>query len=72
MKDRLERLREHYMDGFMSSQVSIDFELTFEEYLLIMLEGAEAAFNALMELSGMETNFDFFYSTNGLTEEEEE
>jgi len=70
MKDRLEQLREHYMNEFMSSQVAIDFELTFEEHLLLMLEGAELAFNALMELSGMETNFDFFYSTNGLTEEE--
>jgi len=70
MKDRLERLRELYMNEFMSSQVAIDFELTFEEHLLLMREGAELAFNALMELSGMKTDFDFFYSTNGLTEEE--
>ena len=70
MKDRLEQLREHYMNEFMSSQVAIDFELTFEEHLLLMLEGAEAAFNALMELSGMQTHFDFLYTTTGLTEEE--
>ena len=59
MKDRLVEVKEHYMEKFMGSPVAVDFELTFEEFLLLMLEGAEAANNALMELTGMD---DFFQS----------
>lgn len=59
MKDRLLEVREHYMERYMGSPVAVDFELTFEEFLLLMLEGAEAANAALMELSGMD---DFFQS----------
>jgi hypothetical protein len=38
MKDRLEKLREQYMEKFFSSQIAVDFELGFEEFLLLMIE----------------------------------
>lgn len=58
MKDRLVEVKEHYMEKFMGSSVAVDFELTFEEFLLLMLEGAEAANDALMEVSGMSEYFE--------------
>ena len=58
MKDRLVEVKEHYMEKFMGSPVAVDFELTFEEFLLLMLEGAEAANDALMEVSGMSEYFE--------------
>ena len=58
MKDRLVEVKEHYMEKFMGSPVAVDFELTFEEFLLFMLELAEAANDALIEVSGMGEYFE--------------
>ena len=58
MKDRLVEVKEYYMEQYMKSPVAVDFELTFEQFLLLMLEGAEAANDALMEVSGMSEYFE--------------
>tara|TARA_A100001201_G_scaffold26186_1_gene29170 strand:- start:667 stop:930 length:264 start_codon:yes stop_codon:yes gene_type:complete len=55
--DRLVKVKENYMEQFKENPIAVG--LTFEEYLLLRLESAEAANEALMKLSGMD---DFFQS----------
>ena len=43
------------MEQFKENPIAVG--LTFEEYLLLRLEAAEAAYNALMELTGINNFF---------------